>query len=122
MFDADYPGVSSVTVTDFIAADTPNGSLYAMFPFSIDNGDTGDKLTMNSCELSNTCNHSDTDLINGSLSAMGSCEGIFGPPPFMVDYFSVVDHYSPLGGASDKKPCRESPRSFYRGNPVAVVN
>ena len=75
MFDADYPGVSTVEVSDFIAADIPNGTLYAMFPFSIDNGANGDKLTMNGCELSNTCSDSATDLINGSVSAMGSCSG-----------------------------------------------
>ena len=75
MFDADYPGVSTVEVSDFIAADTPNGTLYAMFPFSIDNGGNGDKITMNGCDLQNTCNDSATDLINGSESAMGNCSG-----------------------------------------------
>ena len=75
MFDADYPGVSTVEVSDFIAADTPNGTLYAMFPFSIDNGANGDKFTMNGCDLQNTCNDAASDLINGSTSAMGNCSG-----------------------------------------------
>ena len=42
-------------------------------------------------------------------------EGIFWPPPFMVDYFSVVDDDLALGGGEDKNR-RESPRSFYRGS------